>query len=88
MQSPIAIPCFKDNYIWMLHDGTQAVVVDPGDAAPVLQALDGVPWAEGARQLLHAAPPSADFSRRSTSHKCSRSRSNRPLTVSGTARAR
>ncbi len=24
----------------MLHDGTQAVVVDPGDAAPVLQALD------------------------------------------------
>ena len=24
----------------MLHDGTQAVVVDPGDAAPVEQALD------------------------------------------------
>lgn len=24
----------------MLHDGQQAVVVDPGDAAPVLQALD------------------------------------------------
>jgi hydroxyacylglutathione hydrolase len=35
-----ALPAFADNYIWMLHDGTQAVVVDPGDAAPVMQALD------------------------------------------------
>lgn len=35
-----ALPAFADNYIWMLHDGAQAVVVDPGDAAPVLQALD------------------------------------------------
>ena len=35
-----ALPAFSDNYIWMLHDGQQAVVVDPGDAAPVLQALD------------------------------------------------
>ncbi|WP_374365511.1 hydroxyacylglutathione hydrolase [Piscinibacter sp.] len=36
----IALPAFTDNYIWMLHDGTDAVVVDPGDAAPVLAALD------------------------------------------------
>ncbi|EHR71310.1 hydroxyacylglutathione hydrolase [Burkholderiales bacterium JOSHI_001] len=36
----IALPAFSDNYIWMLHDGTQAVVVDPGDAAPVHAALD------------------------------------------------
>ena len=35
-----ALPAFADNYIWMLHDSTQAVVVDPGDAAPVVQALD------------------------------------------------
>ncbi len=35
-----ALPAFVDNYIWMLHDGAHAVVVDPGDAAPVLQALD------------------------------------------------
>ena len=35
----IAIPAFEDNYIWMLqHDG-RAVVVDPGDAAPVIQTL-------------------------------------------------
>ena len=36
----VALPAFADNYIWMLHDGAQAVVVDPGDAAPVLAALN------------------------------------------------
>jgi hydroxyacylglutathione hydrolase len=36
----LALPAFTDNYIWMLHDGHQAVVVDPGDAAPVIEALD------------------------------------------------
>lgn len=35
----VALPAFADNYIWMLHDGRQALVVDPGDATPVLQAL-------------------------------------------------
>jgi glyoxylase-like metal-dependent hydrolase (beta-lactamase superfamily II) len=35
-----ALPAFADNYIWMLHDGSRAVVVDPGDAAPVEKALD------------------------------------------------
>jgi hydroxyacylglutathione hydrolase len=35
-----ALPAFADNYIWMLHDGARAVVVDPGDAAPVREALD------------------------------------------------
>ncbi len=32
----IPIPAFTDNYIWLLRDGRGAVVVDPGDAAPVL----------------------------------------------------
>ena len=36
----IALPAFSDNYIWMLHDGRQALVVDPGESAPVEQALD------------------------------------------------
>ena len=35
----IPIPAFADNYIWVLHDGQRALVVDPGDAAPVLQLL-------------------------------------------------
>lgn len=35
------IPAFTDNYIWLLVDSdtSQAVVVDPGDAGPVEQAL-------------------------------------------------
>lgn len=35
----LPLPAFSDNYIWMLHDGQQALVVDPGEAAPVLDAL-------------------------------------------------
>jgi hydroxyacylglutathione hydrolase len=35
----IPLPAFSDNYIWMLHDGHKALVVDPGDAQPVLAAL-------------------------------------------------
>ena len=43
-----ALPAFTDNYIWMLDDGKHAVVVDPGEPAPVIAALD-------ARQLVLAA---------------------------------
>jgi hydroxyacylglutathione hydrolase len=35
----IPIPAFADNYIWLLREGTKAVPVDPGDAAPVLDYL-------------------------------------------------
>ena len=38
----LALPAFNDNYIWMFHDGVEAVVVDPGDCAPVLTALDSL----------------------------------------------
>ena len=35
-----ALPAFDDNYIWLLRDADgHALVVDPGDAAPVLDAL-------------------------------------------------
>lgn len=34
-----AIPAFTDNYLWLLERGGQAVVVDPGDAAPVRRVL-------------------------------------------------
>ena len=34
-----AIPAFTDNYIWMMHDGRNAVVVDPGAAEPVEATL-------------------------------------------------
>jgi hydroxyacylglutathione hydrolase len=35
----IALPAFADNLIWMLHDGENAIVVDPGSAAPVSDTL-------------------------------------------------
>jgi hydroxyacylglutathione hydrolase len=35
----LALPAFTDNYIWMLHNGREALAVDPGDAAPVQQVL-------------------------------------------------
>jgi len=34
------IPAFDNNYIWLLHNESDAVVVDPGDAVPVLKFLD------------------------------------------------
>ncbi len=35
----VPVPAFEDNYLWLIHDGRDAVVVDPGDAAPVESAL-------------------------------------------------
>jgi hydroxyacylglutathione hydrolase len=35
----IPLPAFQDNYLWLLHDGQRALVVDPGDARPVLECL-------------------------------------------------
>jgi hydroxyacylglutathione hydrolase len=37
----IPLPAFQDNYLWVLHDGQRALVVDPGDAQPVLACLQG-----------------------------------------------
>ncbi|MET0207538.1 MAG: hydroxyacylglutathione hydrolase, partial [Burkholderiaceae bacterium] len=34
----VPLPAFTDNYIWMLHDGRTAIVVDPGQAKPVFDA--------------------------------------------------
>ena len=37
--SVLTVPAFRDNYLWLIHDGTHATVVDPGDAKPILAAL-------------------------------------------------
>jgi len=34
-----AIPALQDNYIWAIHNGTHAALVDPGEAAPALEFL-------------------------------------------------
>lgn len=35
----LPIPAFSDNYIWVLHDGARALVVDPGEPQGVLDLL-------------------------------------------------
>jgi hydroxyacylglutathione hydrolase len=40
MPSIIPIPAFRDNYIWLIREGRNAVVVDAGDAAPVIAHLE------------------------------------------------
>jgi hydroxyacylglutathione hydrolase len=39
MTEVVALPAFEDNYIWVLRKDGCAAVVDPGDAAPVLEYL-------------------------------------------------
>ena len=39
----IALTAFADNYIWLLHTDRHALVVDPGDSAPVLAWLQAHP---------------------------------------------
>lgn len=39
MLSISPLPCFADNYIWVLRRGRDVVAVDPGDAAPLLDHL-------------------------------------------------
>ncbi len=51
------LPAFNDNYIWLLFDdadvtsasgdGSRALIVDPGDAAPVLDVLRDAPTPHG-----------------------------------------
>ncbi|MGH8414409.1 MAG: hydroxyacylglutathione hydrolase [Gammaproteobacteria bacterium] len=36
----LPLPAFRDNYIWLLAGARTAAVVDPGDAAPVVHALE------------------------------------------------
>ena len=36
----IPVSAFTDNYIWVIHDQYYAVVVDPGEAKPVLDFLE------------------------------------------------
>lgn len=35
----LTVPAFDDNYLWLVHDGVHAAVIDPGDAKPILAAL-------------------------------------------------
>ncbi|MDT8889776.1 hydroxyacylglutathione hydrolase [Enterobacter cloacae] len=50
----ISIPAFEDNYIWVLvDDERRCVIVDPGESAPVLQAIKENGWHPEAILLTH-----------------------------------
>lgn len=55
MHSLRALPALRDNYIWMLSDAAsgRALVVDPGEAGPVLDALAADGLALAAILLTH-----------------------------------
>ena len=49
-----SIPALQDNYIWTLNnDQGQCLIVDPGEAAPVLAALEKNQWQPVAILLTH-----------------------------------
>lgn len=50
----ISIPAFQDNYIWVLVDNDRrCVIVDPGESAPVLDAIKENAWQPEAILLTH-----------------------------------
>ena len=49
-----SIPAFQDNYIWILNDAQgQCLIVDPGEASPVLAAIAQNLWTPVAILLTH-----------------------------------
>ncbi|TNL06300.1 hydroxyacylglutathione hydrolase [Kosakonia cowanii] len=49
-----SIPAFQDNYIWVLsEDDGRCLIVDPGEAAPVLRAIEEHQWQPEAVLLTH-----------------------------------
>lgn len=49
-----SIPAFQDNYIWVLsNDEGHCVIVDPGEAGPVLNAIEENQWQPQAILLTH-----------------------------------
>jgi hydroxyacylglutathione hydrolase len=59
----IALPAFADNCIWMRHDGTHAVGVDPGESsAPVIAPHEAAQLALAAILVTgHPADSKNDF---------------------------
>jgi len=54
----VRVAALDDNYVWLIHDGEadETVVVDPGEAAPVLAALDTRGWRADAVWITHWHP--------------------------------
>ena len=55
MENVITIKAFKDNYIWLIKDSQSqhCIIIDPGDAAPVLAMLENQQLIVDAILLTH-----------------------------------
>ena len=64
----LALPAFTDNYIWMLHDGVRALVVDDSATMralivsmlkrdPAIEVVGAAESAESARALIRQTDP-------------------------------
>lgn len=50
----ISIPAFQDNYIWVLSENNgQCLIVDPGEADPIILAIEQYGWQPEAILLTH-----------------------------------
>ncbi|SOB86665.1 hydroxyacylglutathione hydrolase [Sphingomonas guangdongensis] len=52
------VPVLSDNYVWLIHDAAsgETVVIDPGEAAPVLATADARGWRISAIWNTHWHP--------------------------------
>jgi hydroxyacylglutathione hydrolase len=50
------VPAFQDNYLWLAASGGEALVVDPGDAAPIEAALSRLGLRLSAILITHWHP--------------------------------
>ncbi|WP_294339022.1 hydroxyacylglutathione hydrolase [uncultured Sphingomonas sp.] len=58
MLEVVRVAALSDNYVWLIHDAAadRTVVVDPGEAPPVLTALDARGWRADAIWTTHWHP--------------------------------
>lgn len=49
----VPLPAFSDNYLWLIHSGKYALIVDPGDADVVESALNALDLQLDAILLTH-----------------------------------
>jgi hydroxyacylglutathione hydrolase len=58
----LCVPALEDNYIWIIRDADadQTVIVDPGESAPVIAALDARGWKADAIWVTHWHPDHTD----------------------------